>query len=328
MWRWDKLLTRTYFANSDNTEAVPGKQAEKLKFLNSGGSGFVGRHLTTALKNKGYKVTVVSRTPGTDKISWEELTTTGIPPRTKAVVSLAGQNVLDPTKRWTPGFKQNVWASRVDTTTTLAQVSMKSDIKPDVFLSISGVGVYNPSPTEEYNEGSAVKEFDFLSGLCLAWECAAKKPREASIRTVIIRSGVVLGKDGGMIKQLWLPFSLGLGGPIGSGAQYLPWIHIDDLVNLILFAIEKPDLTGILNGVAPNVITNRDFSNALAKAMSRPALFPIPTVLLNLAFNQERAKMMTQGQKVIPKRTLEVGFKFLYPNIDDAVRQIVKGNKT
>ncbi|KAL0270913.1 UNVERIFIED_CONTAM: hypothetical protein PYX00_008183 [Menopon gallinae] len=290
--------------------------------LVGGGSGFIGRHLMKSLNEKGYGVTIVSRIPGSQRISWDELRKSGLPKKTTAVVSLAGQNVLDPKKRWTPGFKQNVWTSRVNTTMALAQACLTSSVRPKVFVSISGVGIYSPSQTVEYTEESQVKEFDFLSQLCHAWEGAANSCSNI-VRTVIIRSGVVLGKNGGMVKQLWLPFFLGLGGPVGPGNQYLPWIHIDDLTNLILYAIENEKVKGVLNGVAPDVITNKEFSTAFAKAMSRPALFQIPTFALNLALSEERAKIMTEGQKVLPKKTLETGFQFKYPRISDAVQEIV-----
>ncbi|CAG2060950.1 unnamed protein product, partial [Timema podura] len=200
--------------------------------------------------------------PGPQRISWSDLAKFGLPQNVTAVVNLAGQNVLDVTKRWTPGFKQNVWASRINTTSSLAQAIIKAEQKPTVFVTISGVesvvimkcvGIYKPSPDREYTEDSLIPEFDFLSKLCHEWERAARLPQNLGVRQVVIRSGVVLGKNGGMVKQLYIPFYLGLGGPVGSGKQHMPWIHIDDLTNLLLFAIEKKDVEGVLNGVAPEV---------------------------------------------------------------------------
>ena len=136
--------------------------------------------------------------------------------------------------------------------------------------------------------------------------------------------GVVLGREGGVVSQMYWPFYLGVGGPVGSGKQYFPWIHLHDIVGLIVYAIENSKVSGVLNGVAPQVITNGQFASALAKAMWRPALIPMPEFVLNLAFSEERAKIMTEGQKVIPKRTLESGYKFEFPTIDSACQQCAR----
>ncbi|CAH1968281.1 unnamed protein product [Acanthoscelides obtectus] len=230
--------------------------------LIGGGTGFIGSALRNVLKSKGYGVTVISRMPGPSRISWNELNHKGLPKDTTAVVNLAGQNVMDFTRRWTAGFKQNVYNSRVNTTATLAKLISEAVEKPSVFVTISGVGAYKPDPQKEYTEESPCGEFDFFSKLCKDWEKAAELNCDAKqkCRVVTIRSGVVLGREGGMIKQLYLPFYLGLGGPIGTGNQYMPWIHIDDLTSLIVYAIENPKVEGVLNGVAPVPCTNKEFS--------------------------------------------------------------------
>lgn len=201
--------------------------------------------------------------PGPQRISWNDLQTNGLPKDTTAVVNLAGQNVMDVSRRWTAGFKQNVFNSRINTTKLLAtkidEIKMN---KPSVFVTMSGVGIYKPDQNKQYTEESQCNEFDFFSKLCNHWEKAAvlHTKTQEECRLVTIRSGVVLGKGGGMIKQLYLPFYLGLGGPVGDGTQYMPWIHIDDLIRLIIYAIENPNVKGVVNGVAPNPCTNKDFS--------------------------------------------------------------------
>lgn len=198
--------------------------------------------------------------PGPQRLSWNELQAEGLPKNTASVINLAGQNVMDFKRRWTPGFKQNVYNSRINTTTTLSEAIKKADKKPDSFIVMSGVGVYKPSSSIEYDEESKVNEpFDFFSNLCLDWENAADL-KETETRVVNIRSGVVLGREGGMIKQLYLPFYLGLGGPIGDGKQFLPWIHIKDLTNLIFWCMQTCQVEGILNGVAPKPATNKEFT--------------------------------------------------------------------
>lgn len=198
--------------------------------------------------------------PGPQRLSWQDLQNSGLPDNTTAVVNLAGQNVLDLKQKWNAGFKQNIWNSRVNTTAALAKAIVNASKKPKVFVSISGVGIYKPSKDNEYTEEAKVEEYDFLSRMCQEWEKAAKLPKDVNVRQVTIRSGVVLGRNGGMIKQLYLPFYLGLGGPVMPGDQYLPWIHMKDLIRLIAFAIENEKVSGVLNGVAPQTVTNKTFS--------------------------------------------------------------------
>jgi uncharacterized protein (TIGR01777 family) len=292
--------------------------------LVGGGTGFIGSHLCKVLKSHGYGVIVISRMPGPQRMTWNDLNRQGLPDGTTTVINLAGQNVLDFKQRWNAGFKQNVFNSRINTTSSLANAIVSAKKKPSVFVTLTGVGIYKPDKVKEYDEDSSETEFDFLSRLCHEWENAAKLPKGTSTRQVTIRSGVVLGRDGGMIRQLYLPFFCGLGGPVMPGDQYLPWIHIDDLIRLILFVVGNQQVEGTLNGVAPQNITNKQFSDAFACALKRPAFLPVPKFVLDLLLNKERANMLTQGQKVLPKRTTSLGFKYKYPDIASACQQIVK----
>lgn len=189
-----------------------------------------------------------------------------------------------------------------------------------VFVNISGVSLY-PSDGKEYDESATGIGTDYMSRLCLEWEKAATGAR---CRTVRIRTGVVLGREGGMINNLYWPFFFGMGGPVGEGKQPLPWIHIDDLCRLIQFAVEQPQVEGVLNGTAPEIVTNLQFSKAFAKAMTRPALVPTPECVFDLVFGKERSVLLTTGPKVVPKRTLETGFKYNYPTIRQACQEVVK----
>ncbi|XP_076238465.1 epimerase family protein SDR39U1 isoform X2 [Calliopsis andreniformis] len=249
----------------------------------------------------------------------------GLPEDTTAVINVAGQNVLDLKQRWSEGFKQNVINSRVKTTKSLSEAIVNS--KTSVFVTISGVAYYKPNETE-YTEESKCEKYDFLSELCHKWEAAAQVPQGSNVRQVTIRSGVVLGKSGGMIKQIYLPFFLGVGGPIGNGNQYMPWIHIEDLVNMFLFSLKNNNVRGILNGVAPQIVTNKEFTKVFASTMGRPAFFPVPHFALNILLNKERAKIMLEGQKVVPKRVKELGFQYQYPDIKSACAEILGKNIT
>lgn len=285
-----------------------------------GGTGFIGQHLCKLATSKGYNVLNVSRMPGTSNISWSILELQGLPKQTYAVVNLAGQQFMDFTKSWTPGFKQNVHNSRVYTTKQLSEAIRKSENKPKVFVLVTGVGAYEPSDSKIYNESSPTTGRDFFSRLTVEWEKAANVDQPC--RLVIIRSGAVLGRWGGMIKNMFVPFYLGLGGRIGNGKQFLPWIHIHDLAQLILFAIEHDHVQGVLNGVAPHVITNEQFTKSFAKALRRPAVLPVPEGILNFFLHHERAMIVTKGQHVIPKRALDYGFRYKYENIDDACNEV------
>lgn len=295
----------------------------KLKtILLGGGTGFIGTHLSRLLKKNGYGVKVVSRFSGPLNVSWKDISNQGIPDDIYGVINVAGANVLDPKKRWNDEFKNEVYKSRVDTNTILAEAIVKAPIKPNVFISISGVGIYKPDQNIEYNELTEVKGYDFLSDLCIKWEQAAQIS-QSSCRHVNIRSGVVLARNGGMIQQLYIPFYMGLGGPVMPGTQYMPWIHMGDLCSLFIFCLEN-NVNGVLNGVSPQIISNKEFSEAFATALGRPGIIPVPEFVMNLMFGKERASMITKGQKVVPKRVLEQGFQYKFPHISNALIDIVK----
>ncbi|XP_053606914.1 epimerase family protein SDR39U1 isoform X1 [Plodia interpunctella] len=290
------------------------------KIVIGGGTGFIGRNLGELLLANGYNFINVTRMPGANNISWSQLEVTGLPKKTYAVVNCAGQQFMDFTKTWTPGFKQNVQNSRVFTTRALAKAINLSQDKPKVYVLVTGVGAYEPSDCNQYDESSPTTGIDFFSRLVVEWEKAANV--DPPVRLVIIRSGAVLGRWGGMIKNMFLPFFLGVGGRIGTGKQYLPWIHIKDLTRLIIFAIENDNVSGVLNGVAPQVITNEEFTQSFAKALRRPAVIPVPEAMLDYLLHPERAMIMTKGQHVTPKRVIEYGFKYHYEDIDSACQEV------
>ncbi|XP_063703613.1 epimerase family protein SDR39U1 [Culicoides brevitarsis] len=295
--------------------------------LIGGGSGFLGTRLTNLLKTVGYDVSIISRMPGANRITWIDIEKNGLPKDTSAVVNLAGQNVLDPTKRWSPGFKQNVWSSRINTTTMLAKAVAEAEQKPEVFVNIVGVSHYKPrADPKPYDESHPGENYDFMSKLCVEWEKAAQLPEGSKTRLVQVRTGAVVGREGGMIKSMFVPFFLGVGGPLASGKQFLPWIHVEDHASLVRFAIENQAVSGILNGVAPEIVTNAEFSKTLASSFTppRPAIFPMPEFVVNLIFNEERAVIVTNGAKIEPKRTQELGFTYKYPDIKSACKEVAK----
>ncbi|XP_042643483.1 epimerase family protein SDR39U1 isoform X2 [Tyto alba] len=287
-----------------------------MRVLVGGGTGFVGRALTQLLWSRGHEVTHISRQGDKDRISWEELSHSGLP-RCDAVVNLAGENVLNP-------FRRDVISSRVETTNTLAKAIADAEQPPHAWVLVTGVGYYHPSPTAEYTEDSPGGDFDFFSRLVSSWEAAALIPQSPA-RGIVVRSGVVLGQGGGAISQMIWPFRLGLGGPLGSGLQPFPWIHIRDLAGIICHALESECLQGIFNGVSPSspATSNGTFAQELASALGRPALLPVPAWAVRAVFGAERAIMLLEGQKVVPKRTLESGYRFIFPDLSGALKDIV-----
>ncbi|KAK6185229.1 hypothetical protein SNE40_007507 [Patella caerulea] len=294
-----------------------------MSILIGGGSGFVGGELSKLLVKNGLKVILVSRSAGSNKITWKDLEKNGLPKDCSGVVSMAGENILNPFKRWNEDFKSEVRSSRIDTTKALAQAIMEAENKPKVFVSMSGVAYHKPDDIKEYTEESSGGDYDFLSRLTTEWEAAAKLPNSCNVRQIVVRTGVVLGRNGGMIKQIYLPFYMGAGGKIGSGLQWFPWIHVSDVAGIFAYAIQNENVNGVLNAVAPNPVTNSQFTSSFAGAMWRPSIFPTPGFMMNALFGAERGKVILEGQKVLPKRTLEYGYKFKYPDIDSACKEIV-----
>nr|XP_020029654.1 epimerase family protein SDR39U1 isoform X1 [Castor canadensis] len=328
-----------------------------MRVLVGGGTGFVGTALTQLLKARGHEVTLVSRQPGPGRITWDELTRSGLP-SCDAVVNLAGQNILNPLRRWNETFQKEVLSSRLETTEMLAKAIAKAPQPPQAWILVTGVGemsrakegeakwslnckgtgstghseqtsavllaaYYQPSLTAEYDEDSPGGDFDFFSNLVTKWEAAARLPGD-STRQVVVRSGVVLGRGGGAIGHMLLPFRLGLGGPIGSGHQFFPWIHIGDLAGILTHALEAGHVHGVLNGVAPaSTTTNAEFAQALGAALGRPAFIPVPSTVVQAVFGRERAIMLLEGQKVVPRRTLATGYQYSFPELGTALKEVV-----
>ncbi|KAM6308937.1 LOW QUALITY PROTEIN: epimerase family protein SDR39U1-like [Aegotheles albertisi] len=319
---------------------APGPAAAAGRSPAGGGTGFMGRALTQLLRSHGHEVTHVPWHGGRDRLSWEELSHSGLP-LCDAVVNLAGENVLYPF-RWSDAFCREVINSRIETTKTLAKAIAHSEQPPRAWVLITGVGYYLPSPTAEYTEdscgggggGGVEGDFDFFSCLVSSWEAAALIPvqggstwvrgKREKRREKDIRSWAVLGRDGGAISQmLWL-FCLGLGGPLGSGLQPFPWIHIRDLAGIVCHALETESVRGILNGVSPSspATSNGTFSRELAVALA-PALLPVPAWALRAVLGAERAALLLEGPRVVPKHTLESGYSFIFPHMAGALKDVV-----
>jgi len=294
------------------------------RVLVAGGSGFVGKQVVQALELAGYHVDIVSRKPKELKgirnnaISWEAVKEDGLPKGTVGVVNTAGENVLNPLRRWNDQFKKEVYDSRIMTSRVLSEAVVKAKVPPLAFISMSGVGFYPPSLKGEKWEEESKGGDGWMTGLVKDWEEASTLPSTVVTRSIQLRSGVVLGRRGGMVQQTILPFFLGLGGRMGAGSQIMPWIHVKDVAGLILHSLTNANCRGVYNAVAPSSTTNLQFVKAFGKTLRRPAIFPLPAFVFETVFGPERASMITDSQLVFPKRTLDSGYKFLYPTVEEA----------
>ncbi|GAB4466820.1 MAG: TIGR01777 family oxidoreductase [Armatimonadaceae bacterium] len=302
-----------------------------MKTVVTGGTGFIGTELCAALTGAGHEVAVISRDADRVRqtlgervtgIAWDnEAAWRRAVAESDAVFHLAGASIAG--ERWTPEYKQTILDSRVRTTEAIVSA------KPRLLLSASGVGYYGGRGDDVLTE-DAPPGTDFLAEVCVAWEAEALKAEDHGGRVVLLRTGTTLGEDGGalesMIKPPMVPFSpwkFGLGGPLGDGNQWMSWIHVDDLVRLYLWCVERQEVRGPVNAVAPKPVRNRDFSHALGHAMNRPSLVPVPGFALELVVG-EFAYALLYSQRVAPEKALKLGFTWTYPDIGPALVDIVR----
>jgi uncharacterized protein (TIGR01777 family) len=277
----------------------------------SGASGFVGTHLTHFFKSLGYQVSKISR---------EELANSSLLSKkfeqTDIVINLSGANIIH---RWSDEYKKELYHSRIDTTQKIVTAIQSASNKPKVLISTSAVGIYSNKKINSEEDCEYGK--NFLARLCKTWEETALKAKNDT-RVVIFRFGIVLGKNGGALQSMLLPFKLGLGGTIGKGNQYFSFVHINDLKNAFKFVIEQETLSGAFNLSAPHPTTNKGLTKALGKTLNRPILFPVPEFVLRLIYG-EGASVLTDGQSMIPQRLEENGFRFQFKTIEKTIENLL-----
>lgn len=296
--------------------------------LISGGTGLVGKALSKHLLSKGHKIRVLSRSPkSTDRIKsfyWDveknEIDEKAFD-SVEHIVHLAGSGIAD--KRWTNERKQEIIDSRVDSIKLITSIVKKKNIQLKSFVGASAIGIYGMITSDKIYSETDKGQDDFLSQSCIQWENAYQEIQTLSTKNCIIRIGVVLSKDGGALKRLLPLFQLGLGSAVGSGKQYMPWIHIDDLVVVFHESLFNPNYNGIYNAVSPEETTNQSFSKQLAKSLSKPFFIPnVPTFILKLVFG-EMAKVLLEGSRVSSQKLINNGFQFQFPTLNQAIKDIV-----
>lgn len=294
----------------------------------TGATGLIGTKLVHALKERGDTVTVLSRSPGkasdalgVEAVAWDPMAgpaPTGAITGRDAVIHLAGEPVA---QRWNTKVKQAIMGSRETGTRNLVAGITASDPKPNVLISSSAVGYYGKHGDEKLPEATPAGS-DFLAEVCVAWEREAEAAEALGLRVVRIRTGVVLDAGGGALKTMLPPFKLGIGGPVAGGAQYMPWIHVHDIVGLYLKALDDERWSGAYNGSAPEPVTNKTFSKALGKALHRPAFSPVPALAIKLLYG-DMAEIVVEGQRAVPERALAGGYVYaqskLQPALEDAL---------
>jgi uncharacterized protein (TIGR01777 family) len=302
-----------------------------VKVLVTGATGLIGSALCDALLARGDEVVGLSRDPGKARLAapgvfwhpWEP--TLERPPASAfegvdGVVNLVGERI---DQRWTEEAKRKIMQTRRTATHNLGQAISGIEQRPAVLVNQSAVGYYGNRGDAALDESEGPGGDSFDSEVVRQWERAAREIESTGVRLAILRTGQVLAAEGGMLAELLPPFKLGVGGPLAGGRQYVSWIHLEDEIGLILWALDDERVSGVVNATAPEPATNRNFSKALGRALGRPAVVPVPGFVLDLKFGGEFGRVLRGGQRVVPKRAQELGYEFKHPDLDEALKDLV-----
>ncbi|AJY73770.1 TIGR01777 family oxidoreductase [Paenibacillus beijingensis] len=302
-----------------------------MKIAVAGGTGFVGKALVSALTDRGDEVWVISRkeqrqseaAAAVRRITWEQLESDPLLLKgIDGIVNLAGETI---NQRWTDGAKQRILHSRLTAAQRLARMADALPEPPQVLVNASATALYGNSLSETFDEDSPVSDGDgdFLSSVVRQWEQAAMSIRAR--RSVLLRVGIVVGMNGGALPQMLLPFRLFAGGPVGSGKQWMSWIHLDDMVRLLLFSLDNSSISGPVNATSPDPVRNEDFGRAIAASLGKPFWLPVPAFMLKLLFG-ELAVLLLEGQRAVPKKALAAGFTYRYGTIQAAMDHLLRSH--
>lgn len=298
-----------------------------------GGTGFLGKELTKELISSGYKVSVITRNrqisadkiqSNVDLIEWDNKSPLSSIYNFKeldVVINFAGESIGN--LRWSNSVKQEILNSRINITRSIVNAINDGTMNPKVLINASAVGYYGPRQDEKITESEGPGQ-DFLAEVCQKWEAEAYKVENEFTRVVTIRTGVVLGSQGALTRML-MPFKFYVGGPLGKGAQWFPWIHVKDLIRMVRFIIEHDEITGPVNGTSPAPVRMKYFSKILGEVLKRPSWFPVPGFVLKIALGQ-MSEMLLHGQRAIPQKISDIGFEFKFPDLRSALEDVL-GNR-
>ncbi len=299
-----------------------------MRILITGASGLIGKALQNSFEAKGYEMLLATRSEPKDAqhIQWNA--DTGFADEDierleglDAVIHLAGESIS--ALRWTDEKKKAIRDSRVFGTRTMIEAFARLEKKPKIFISGSALGFYGDRGDDEMTEASAAGT-TFLAEVCKEWEAESRRAEDVGIRTVLLRTGIVLSKDGGALATMLTPFKLGVGGVVGSGKQWMSWISLDDVVGIINYALENENVRGAVNVVSPNPVTNEEFTKTLGSVLYRPTFLPLPEFAVNLVFGEMGDALLIDSTKVIPKRMKDAGYEFKYTDLKKALEHAVK----
>lgn len=295
-----------------------------MKVAIAGASGLVGSALIPVLKSMGAQITRMVRSkPKSDELEWhpnEAEMSPGSLDGFDTIINLAGENIAG--GRWTDDQKRKIRESRINGTRLLSEAIAKLSPKPRVFICASATGIYGDRDDEVLDEQSE-SGGGFLAGVCREWEKATEPASKAGVRVVNLRLGPIIAREGGMLAKLLTPFKMGMGGKVGSGRQYISWIAIDDVIQAIKLAIEDASIHGALNIVSPNPVTNEEFTKTLGHVLNRPTALAMPAFAARLAFGEMADEMLLASQKVLPKKLINAGFMFKYPELEPALKHLL-----
>ncbi|MCS6824147.1 MAG: TIGR01777 family oxidoreductase [Cytophagaceae bacterium] len=300
-----------------------------MNILITGGTGLIGQRLTKMLSSSNHQVAYLSRKEDAcgqiKKYKWnvdEEYVDDRAFANCHCIIHLAGANVFE--KKWTPSYKQEIVDSRIKSTRLLYHKLEKTSPRPNTLVAASAIGIYGYDTGENWVSEDSNKGQGFLSDVVAAWEEELIAFEKLNIRTVIIRIGIVFAAEGGAFKKLATPVKYGLGAPLGSGRQYIPWIHIEDICNIFIYALNNDHIRGIYNGVSPNPATNKQVLHEIAKALHVPVLLPcVPSYVLNIMLGKEKAQVLLGSNKVSAYKIIKAGFIFKFPNLSEAISELV-----
>lgn len=295
-----------------------------MNILITGGTGFIGSALCSRLLEENNKIVILSRHPEKIKPPIKAITDLNDLKDSDifdVVINLSGEPIAN--KRWSDKQKHQIFSSRIDITEKLISYFEKSENKPKLFISGSAIGYYGIDKSDNSIEEKETGDNSFSSKLCQKWEVTALKAEKLGIRTCLLRTGIVLGKNGGALSKMLLPFKMCLGGRIGNGKQWMSWVHIDDLVGIILYCISHDNLKGAINGTSPNPVTNQVFTKTLGMIIKRPTIFPMPAIVVKLLMGEMGEELLLAGKKIVPKKALDAGYNFKYKTLEEALINVV-----
>jgi len=309
------------------SKKIEKKSSQVKSYLVTGGSGFIGRKLCQRLIDQGHNVTILTRNFNTTAALFDGKLTMvnnidrlGSETEFDVIINLAGEPLAG--SRWDEKSKSLFIESRVSITKAIAVFIVRTKKKPSVLINGSAIGFYGLRGDEELTEEDQGQD-SYSHQLCKQWEDEAKKIEQYGVRVCLLRTGMVLGEGGGPLASLLFPFQFGLGGRVGNGKQWMSWVHIDDLINITFYAVENKSITGAINGVSPNPVTNRVFSKTLGKVLHRPVIFPVPAFMLKLLVGEMAEELIINGQRVLPEKAIANEFDFEFPELEGALRKIV-----